>query len=111
MEKMGISLALILFGVAFCTLALSQVNSMIVSGAQSELARPVAEAQIVASEQLAKSYGQTDSEIAATSKQARDLLNNTISTMNDSYWKTAAVDAFVGLILLFAGLMVYPKHH
>lgn len=111
MEMKAVSIALILLGVAFLTLAASQMNSMVVSNAQSELAKPVAEAQIIASEELAKSYGQTDAEIAASSKEARDLLNKTIVTMNNSYWLTSIADFIFGLVFILLGIFTYPKGH
>ncbi|MBI5225495.1 hypothetical protein HY989_06515 [Candidatus Micrarchaeota archaeon] len=111
MEKKAISMTLILLGVLFIMLAASQVNQMIISNAQSELARPIAEGQIAASEELAKSYGQTDAQIAATSKEARALLDKSISTMGNSYMFTALMDGIIGLLLLIAGLFTFPKQH
>ncbi len=111
MNRKAISIALILLGVAFSTLALSQLNQMSVSSAQSEIARPVAEAQIIASESLAESYGQSADEIAKTSAEARALIDKSISTMNNSYLMTAIIDGILGLVLLFAGIVTFPKEH
>jgi len=108
-QEKPISMALILLGVAFSTLALSQLNQMSVSNAQSEIARPVAEAQIIASESLAESYGQTAEEIAKTSQEARALLDKSISTMNNSYLMTGLIDGILGLVLLFAGIVTTPR--
>ncbi|MFH1258116.1 MAG: hypothetical protein ABIG96_06230 [Candidatus Micrarchaeota archaeon] len=109
MNKKAISMVMILLGVAFSTLALNQLNQMSISSAQSELARPVAEAQIAANEQFALSYGQTQDEIDKTSKEARDLIEKTIAATNQSYLQTALIDGILGLVLLFAGLITFPK--
>ncbi len=111
MHKKAISIALLLLGVAFATLALNQLNQMVISNAQSDLARPVAEAQIMANEELARSYGQSEAEVAAISKESRELLENSISAMSNSYLTTALVDGILGLVLLFAGVMTYPREH
>lgn len=109
MDMKAISIALILLGVAFSALAVSQLNQMSISGAQTELAKPVAEAQIAASEAYARQMGQPEAEISKTSQEARDLLTKSISTMNNAYLMTGIVDGIMGLVLLFAGILTYPK--
>jgi predicted metalloprotease len=109
MNMKGISIALILLGVAFVSLSLNQINSMMVSNAQSQVAMEAAEAQIKATEELAKSYGQSAADVSTASAESRTLLTKTFSKMNDSYTNTALLDGVLGLILLIIGVFAYPK--
>jgi hypothetical protein len=109
MNMKAISIALLLLGVAFAALALSQLNQMSINSAQYEATKPALEAQIIANEELAKSYGQSDADISKASQDARDLLGKSISAMNGGYLSNALIDGIAGLVLLFAGIVTYPK--
>ncbi|MFH0972202.1 MAG: hypothetical protein V1835_06595 [Candidatus Micrarchaeota archaeon] len=111
MNMKAIGMALILLGVAFAALTVNQLNSMVVSNAQTEIAKPIAEAQIVASEEYARSYGQTEAEIAKSSADARALIDKTAAAMSNSYMLTSLIDGILALVLLFAGIFTYPKEH
>ena len=109
MNNKAISIALLLLGVTFATLALSQFNALMVNNAQSDISKEAVRIQITANEALAKSYGQTDAEIAASSKEAMDLLDKSAASLSNAYMFGGLVDGILGLVLLFAGVVTYPK--
>ncbi|MFH1750334.1 MAG: hypothetical protein ABH863_01505 [Candidatus Micrarchaeota archaeon] len=109
MNMKAISIVLILLGVAFSTLALSQLNQYVVSNAQSDISKEAVAIQIAANEALAKSYGQTDEEIAQSTKETMGLIDKSAASLSNAYLLGILIDGILGLILLFAGIVTFPS--
>ncbi|MBU1197567.1 hypothetical protein KJ765_03560 [Candidatus Micrarchaeota archaeon] len=109
MNKKALSYALILFGVGGLVLALAQVNQLMVSTAQSEVAMMGLEETLNQQEELAAMQGLTPSEIAATSQQARSLVGQSIAKVNNAYMQGALVNLVIGVIFIAAGIFIHPR--
>ena len=111
MNRKAISYALILLGVGAMVLALAQVNTMMITGAQSEISKPLLEEQIRQAEQAGLAQGISQAEIDATSQQARTLVDQSINKVNQAYQQSALIDLVVGLLFMAVGVFVHPREH
>ena len=111
MNRKAISYALILLGVGALVLAMSQVNTMMVSSAQSEISKPLLEEQIKQAEQLGQAQGLSQAEIDASSQQARSLVDSSINKVNQAYQQTVLMNFVVGLVFVAVGVFVHPREH
>ncbi|MFH1107334.1 MAG: hypothetical protein V1787_05560 [Candidatus Micrarchaeota archaeon] len=107
--KVALSYVFILLGVSFFAVAVSQYNQLAITSAQSEISKPLLEAQISASEEQARALGQTDADISANSQQARQIIQESINQINNAFMQTILVDAVLGLISLFAGVLLFAR--
>ncbi len=108
-KLVALSYVLILLGVAFLALAVGQYNQLSITSAQSEISKPLLEAQIAASEAQAQAFGQSAEEIAASSQQARKIVEDSITKINGAFMQTIFVDVALGLISLISGVALFNK--
>ncbi|MFH1200060.1 MAG: hypothetical protein V1708_03260 [Candidatus Micrarchaeota archaeon] len=108
-KKIALSYVFLLLGTAFMALAASQYNQMQITSAQSEISKPLLDAQITASEEQARSMGQAEADISASSAQARQIVNDSISKIANAFMQTIYVDFVLGLVLLAAGVLLFGR--
>ncbi len=102
-------MAAVLMGSGLLVLAVSQYNQLSVTVAQSEIARPITEAQVKQSAETLKQMGQTDEQIAALSAEALKTVDEALVKVSNSYWQTILIDAVLGFVFLVLGLMFYDS--
>ena len=102
---------MLLLGIGFLVLALSQYNALQVRQTEAEIARPLTEAQVSQAADTLKQLGKSDADIQALQDQALKTVDEAVVKISASFWQTILIDVVLGLVLVVLGVFLYPVEH
>ena len=100
-EKKGLAMALIFLGAALLGLAVYQYNQAVNTQVQIDIIKPSMDLQI----SQMRAAGATETEIQQAQSESLSAGTKLVSSFN----QLAMYDGIAGLVLLVAGVLIYPK--